>query len=166
MLSNNERLSFLIRKNIGRHKLNDFKNFFIDLDLKDLEYIDLEKSDRVRTIIANEFPNIEANHEMIDGNSSLKDSNLLSAIYNSSNEDDMCYIFIDEVELYGMFRANTRSSLNCCLSIAKSTFENTCFLTDSEFKFSFTINYYNEEDRYDKNKFDIQRKVPNEIKIK
>ncbi|MEN0055888.1 MAG: hypothetical protein AAGC65_19570 [Mucilaginibacter sp.] len=155
----NERLNLLLRKNAGRFKLKDYEQFFINLNLKDLEYIDLEQSDKVLDSIKQLFPIVKSDDEMIEGNATLKDSKLLFETFNSINENDLCYIFVDEVEICGMFKANTQSSLYKCLEAAKSTYQNTFFLTDCDFKFSFTINYYDEEDRYDKDKFDIQRRT-------
>ena len=169
-ISNHKKLNFIIRKNKGVHKLKQYKQFFINLNLEDLEYIDLEQSDDITGSISDIFPFIVPDYEIIEGNSEIKDSRLLTEILYSSNNDDFCYIFIDDVDECGMFKAKTISALNHCLSATKLSFEKTFFLTDSAFKFSFRINYYNEECTGDKDKFDIQRqmqekKLKNEFKI-
>jgi hypothetical protein len=109
-VSNHKRLNFLIRKNKGVSKLKQYKQFFVDLNLEGLEYIDLEQSDNIIGSIENIFPFVTPDYETIEGNATLKDSLLLTKILNSSNKEDLCYIFSGEVEECGLFKANTISA--------------------------------------------------------
>lgn len=162
MLSDNKRLSFLIRKNSGRHKLNDYKQFFKGFNLKKLIYIDLEHSDRILDDSGRIFHSVVEEFEMIKNNS-LQNSILIDEISKTVKGNDSCYIFTDIVDECGMFTCTTKSALQSCLGIAFLSYNNICFLTDCEYKFSFIIGYNGEDDRYYADKFEIQRKVVREI---
>jgi hypothetical protein len=156
MLSENKRLSLLIRKNYDRKKLDDYKSFFKGFNLKRLEYIDLEQSDEIREKIRSIFPPIELDSEMLETGS--RNSKLIDRLSNTIVADDVSYVFTDDVEICGMFRASTTSILKNCLDIAFLAYDNTCFVTDSQFRFSVTINYNDIEDRDYPDKFEIQVK--------
>jgi hypothetical protein len=158
VLSDNKRLSLLIRKNNGRRKLDGYKQFFKGFNLKRLEYIDLEQGDKVREQIKNTFAAIEHKFEMIN-NGSGAESALLSEISNTITDVATCYIFTDDVEECGMFKTSTKSAIKSCLDIAFLAYNNTCFFVDYEFKYSFTINYNDDEDRYYPNTYEIFRKI-------
>jgi len=157
-----ERRLLLSRKNIGRYKLDDYKQFFKGFNLKELKYIELEQSDKIRTKATNIFSSIEKEYELTT-NAPRENSILLSEVLENISYGDRCYIFTEEVDLCGMFIATTKSAIEACLEIAFLTYNNTCILIDSNYSFSFTINYCDNEDLYDKDKFDIQRTVLKEI---
>ena len=158
MLSENKRLSLLIRKNNGKLKLNDYKQFFKSFNLKKLTYIELEQSDEVVNKIETIFSEIVPKFEMIK-NDTAQESKLLDEILALVDEKKTCYIYTDYVEECGMFTATTKSAIKGCLNVAFLAYNNICYLTDSDFKFMFIINYYDDGDRYNKNEYDIQRKV-------
>lgn len=160
-----ERLGFLIRKNKGKLKLNEYKQFFKGFNLKGLEYIELEESDQILERVRSTFLSIERECEMIEYGSS-NNSSLLKEVLNRANHSESCYIFTDDVYQCGMFKANSKSALNECLNVAFLDYENTCFVIDHQFKYSFLINYYDEFANEDKNTFDIQRTVLKEINTK
>jgi hypothetical protein len=155
-----ERLDFLIRKNKGKLKLNEYKHFFKEFNLKGLEYIELEESDQILKRVRSTFLSIERECEMIK-NESSNNSSLLNEVLNRANNNESCYIFTDDVYQCGIFKANSKSALNECLNVAFLAYEHTCFVVDHQFKFSFLINYCNEFANQDKNTFDIQRRVLN-----
>jgi hypothetical protein len=160
-----ERLDFLIRKNKGKLKLNEYKQFFKGFNLKGLEYIELEESDQILKKVRDILPSGAREGEMIsDGFAGTP--NLLKGIISKLEEDENCFIFTDDVYECGMFKANSKSALNECLNVAFLDYENTCFVIDHQFKYSFLINYYDEFANEDKNTFDIQRRVLKEINTK
>ena len=158
MLSDNKRLSLLIRKNYGGRKLSDYKSFFRGFNLKRLEYIDLENSDEIRERINNIFSAIEPEFETLE-NDSQKNSELITKILDGVADDDISYVFSEDVEYCGMFKGTTKSILKSCLGIAFIAYENTCFVIDSQFKFSLIISYNDIEDNYYPDKFEIKAQV-------
>ena len=162
MLSDNKRLSLLLRKNYGRKKLDDYKSFFEGFNLKGLEYLDLEHSDEIIERIRNTFPSIEPEFEMLE-NDPQKSSELITQVLNNVADDDLSYVFSDDVEYCGMFKGTTKSILKGCLGMAFLAYENICFVTDSEFKFSFVVNYNDEDDRDFPHTFEINRQIIREV---
>jgi hypothetical protein len=154
----NERLNFLIRKNKGKGKLDAYKSFFNELGFAYLKYIELDEADKVLMNIKKIFPSIERECEWLTNDASSTDSKLLMEIINTSS-NELCYVFTDDVYECGMFLSDVKSAINNSLTIAKSSFENTCFITSQKLNFSFTINYYDEDHINFKNEFDIQRRV-------
>lgn len=155
----NNRLNHLVRKNKGKVKLGDYKKSFTDFNISDLEYIHLEQADIIIEKVKETFPQIELESEMIDGNSVVSDSKLLSGVIDGLNKNDTCYIYVDDYDRCGMFKANAISAFHKCFAISKATYENTCFLVDCRFNYSFTINYTDVNDRYYKDKIEIHKKV-------
>ena len=155
MLSDNKRLSLLIRKNNGRFKLHDYKQFFKSFNLKNLAYIELEQSDEIVRKIETAFAGTTPKFELIK-NDSIQQSKLLDEILALVDEKKTCYIYTDYVEECGMFTATTKSAIKGCLNVAFLAYNNICYLADSDFKFMFIINYYDDGDRYNKNEYDIQ----------
>jgi len=154
----NERLDFLLRKNKGKSKLNEYKKFFKGFNLKHLEFIELEESDEILKRVRSTFPSIEQECEMISNELPIN-SNLLKEVLNSANKGDSCYIFTDDVYECGMFKTDTKSALNNCFDVAFLAYENTCFIVDHQFNFSFLISYYDDDHMDFKNEFDIQRRI-------
>jgi hypothetical protein len=154
----NERLNFLVRKNKGKGKLNAYKSFFNELEFAYLRYIELDEADKVLMNIREIFPNIEQKNEWLTNDALITDSKLLTEIINASS-NELCYIFTDDVYECGMFLSDVKSAINNSLKIAKSSFQNTCFITAQKLNFSFTINYYDEDHIDFKNEFDIQGRV-------
>jgi hypothetical protein len=154
--ASNKRLSYLIRKNNGRYKLQEYKQFFKGFNLKKLEYIELEQSDLVLKEIEHFSSSYEVKSEVVD---SLVDSSLLQDLLNLITYDDKCYIYNDDVSECGMFIASSRSVINNCLDIAFLTYNNTLFVVGHDFQFHLIIDYYDGEDRYDPNKFEIQKRT-------
>jgi hypothetical protein len=163
MLAENKRLSLLIRKNSGRPRLQEYKQFFIGFNLKQLEYIDLEHSDLILEQTKNIFPLTEKVSEIVE-NDQLQDSSFLKEILDSVSVNDKCYIYNDAVYECGMFIANTKSIFKNCLEMAFLTYNsnNTVFIVDYDLKFSITIDYYDIEDKYYPDKFEILKKVRKE----
>jgi len=153
-----ERLDFLIRKNRGKSKLDEYKQLCKNFNLKSLEFIELEESDQVRKKIRSAFPSVEHESEMINNDLS-RSSNLLNEVLSLTKDDDQCYIFTDDVYTCGMFKTYTKSALNICFGVAFLAYENTCFIVDRQFNFSFTVNYYGEDHMDFKDKFEVQGKI-------
>src|ERR1700744_4318495 len=154
MISENKRLSLLIRKNYGRHKLGAYKRFFEGFNLRDLSYVDLEESDKILDKIREVFPSLENIPEMIK-NKNADILSLTNTLKKSIPVNDACYIFSDDVYECGMFKTNTKSALDRCFEIAFQAQENTCFITDSNFKYSITVNYNDVDDRDYPDTFEI-----------
>lgn len=159
MLAPNERLSYLIRKNYGRFKLDDLKKFFKGFNLKKLNYIELAEADKIIRDIKNIFSEINVQSEIIDNNPSVS-SFLIKQISEQVKPDDTCYIYANNAEICGMFTATTQSALKNCLSIVflADVYDNDCYIVDTQLRFWVLINYYNDDDRYDPNRFEIRLK--------
>lgn len=156
----NERLDLLIRRNKGKDQVHQYKKFFKSFNLKNLTYIELEESDIVLAQIRNIFPSIEQENEVIANDQSSKAKLILDTL-NRISDSDYCFIFTDEVYNCGMFKCTAKSALNSCLNIAFLTYQNTCFITDCNFKFSLSIDYEDEPLDKDFDTYDIQRKLKN-----
>jgi len=152
-----ERLDFLVRRNKGKDYLNTYKQFFKGFNLKGLEYIELEEADKIRYQIRRIFPSIKQENEIVS-NDKLSNSKLISEASNRIDHNDYCFIFTDEVYNCGMFKCTTRSALDSCLNIAFLAYDNTCFLTDCNFKFHFTVNYEDATSDEYFDTYEIQRK--------
>ncbi len=154
----NKRLEFLQRKNKGKQRLELFVTVLINSGFKrlELEYIDLEKSDEIIEQAKDKFKGIDRETELLGSENLFIDSDLLRATYLSLDKNDTCYIYTDDFQYCGMFIGNARRSFELAFEVAKNDFQNTCFILDTNLKYSFLINYNDESDNNDPNSFDIQ----------
>lgn len=155
----NKRLGFLQRKNKGKQRIELFEMVLINSGFKrlELEYIDLKKSDEIIEQAKDRFRGIQRKTELLGSDESLFiDSDLMRSIYLSLDKNDTCYIYTDDFQYCGMFICNARRSFELAFEVAKNDSQNTCFILDTNLKYSFLINYNDESDNSDPNSFDIQ----------
>lgn len=156
----NSRLDFLKRKSYGKKIMAEYEKVFIDAGLQSINliHVELEKSDSLISSVQDIFPVVEEQTEILPYDILPSDSKLLKQVIEHSN---CCYLYLDEVYYCGMYLVETKLAYDSCLTIAKLSNNNTCFLLDRELKFSMRINFYNidyNEDNY-RNKFDLQLKI-------
>jgi len=145
-------LSFLFRKS-KKPGLEEYKELFADAGIGGIGYLSPEHFYQIDEQISGVFPTLEREEEILDNKLELKDSKLLSALYYKLDDSHKCYVFSDEIQLYGMFTGNTRSVMNKVLGIAKTTDHDLC-IVDVGMKFLFTV--YHDSDR---GRFEIGVKV-------
>jgi ABC-type antimicrobial peptide transport system permease subunit len=155
----NERLDFLLRKNKGKDRLEDYKNVLLrsGLNILELKYLNLEESDKVIKVLKNSFNNVDRETELLDDKSFFIDSDLMRKIFLGLSNNDISYIFTDDFEYCGMFVVDAKRGLETALNIAKEDIQNTCFILDSNYRYYFAINY-NDENNNNPNTYDIQLK--------
>ncbi|NBA86093.1 hypothetical protein GVN16_09990 [Emticicia sp. CRIBPO] len=155
----NDRLDFLLRKNKGKDRLEDYKNVFLrsGLNILELKYLNLDESDRVIEVLKNSFNDVDRETELLDDKSFFIDSDLIRKVYLELSTNDKSYIFTDDFQYCGMFVVDTKRGLETTLNIAKEDIQNTCFILDSSYRYYFTINY-NDENVDNPNTYDIQLK--------
>lgn len=156
----NDRLDFLLRINKGKDKLSRYDELFLYSGFvnSDSEYIDLETSDLILERIRQIFPPVDSINELLLDNQPFN-SGLLTLVLNSFGES-CCYLFTDDVYYCGMYLIKTKLAISNCLTVAKNAYNNTCFLLDVNYQFSFTINC-NENAN-----FDVQGKLIETQKFK
>lgn len=154
----NERLNFLHRKNKGRLKIESYKNVLINsgFNISELEYMDLEKSDEIILRGREVFAKIEKESELLKSDSIFIDSDLMRNVYMGLSKSDTCYVYTDDFEYCGIYKANAKRGFEVAFNVARNDFQNTCFLLDERMKYSFTINYYDENHIDEPGTFDIQ----------
>lgn len=141
------------RKILGKAKQADYDVLFKNLQPADL--IGLEQADNIIQKLRQKSTSSCANEEFIEDNLSFIESNLLREVYLFLNDSDMCYSFTDNYEYCGLYLAQAKRSFKNAFKLA---FNNeTCFLLDKEFKYSFRINYYDKDHRDFPEKYDIRR---------
>jgi len=159
----NKKVDLLKRRNKGKAKLKLLARTFISsgFDKNDLIFLTLEKTDKIIEKIRTCFSQVPAQNEtLLGGSTGFEDSNLLSDIMCSSVHDNSrAYIFTDDYQYCGICITSSKKAFKHALDIAKNDYQNTCFLLDENFHYSFRINYYDEDHNDDPNTFDIQRKV-------
>lgn len=154
----NKRLDFLLRKNKGKQRIELFKTVLLNSGFKrlELEYIDLEKTDEIIEQAKDKFRRIERETELLGSKNLFIDSDLMRATYLSLDKNDTCYIYTDDFKYCGIVICNATRSFELAFEVAKNDAQNTCFILDTNLKYSFLINYYDENDNSAPNSFDIQ----------
>jgi len=154
----NKRLEFLQRKNKGKQCLELFETVLINSGFKrlELEYIDLEKSDEIVEKAKDRFRSIDRETELLGSENLFIDSDLMRATYLSLDKNETCYIYTDDFQYCGMFICNAKRSFELAFEVAKNDYQNTCFILDTNLKYSFLINYNQESDNSDPNSYDVQ----------
>lgn len=154
----NKRLEFLQRKNKGKQRIEQYEAILINSGFNkfELEFVELEESDKIIGQIKSKFVNINRETELLDDGSLFIDSDLMRAIYLNSDKDATCYIYTDDFQYCGMFIVNAKRGFEIAFSVAKNDSQNTCFLLDIELKYSFLINYNDESTSNNPCTFDIQ----------
>jgi hypothetical protein len=154
----NSRLELLLRKNQGKLKIKYYENILINsgFDLSQLEYVDLEEADKIMSHVKEVFTKVEFRSEFLKSNDAFIESDLMRNIYMNLNELDTCYIYTDDFEYCGIYKVNSKLGFEMSFNVAKKDYQNTCFLLDMKFRYSFTINYYDESHNDQPNTFDIQ----------
>lgn len=151
------------RKNKGKQRIEQYEAILINSGFKrlELEYIDLDKSDKVIEQAKDKFKSVDRESELLGSEDLFIDSDLMRAIYLSLDKNDACYIYTDDFQYCGIFICNAKRSFELAFEVAKNDSQNTCFILDTNLKYSFLINYNDENDSSDPNSFDIQiRKSP------
>ncbi len=158
---NNDQLNVLIRKNKGKRLSSKYKEMFINAGFResDLKYVNIEQSDEVIKEVQQIFPSVLNQLELLAGNKSFNDSELLLVAFSIIDNMDECYIFSDDFPYCGMYIMKAPVVKENCLNVAKLGYNNTCFIVEKKFRFSFTINYFDEEHAELRNMFDIQLKL-------
>jgi len=150
------RLDILKRRNKGKTKIKAYRNLFEDLP--DKIWFDLEETDSILKMHQQNLKESTIREtEYVDGKAIFIESDLLREVYTKLQMDSNSYIFTDDYRYCGLFLTNSKSAFQIAFDIAKKDNGNTSFIIDEEFKFSFTINYYDSTHNDYPNKFDIQR---------
>lgn len=155
------RADILKRTQQGREKKLALEHLLIaeNFASNEMKFIGLEASDKILEKVRLVFPLIQQEAELLSSvNYSFKSSLLLNEVFNQLKVDSLCYVYNSDFNVIGLFLLNARKAFEHCLDIARKDEQNTCFLLDEQFRYSFTINYYDSSDNYNPNRFDIQRK--------
>ncbi|WPU94321.1 hypothetical protein SNE25_02135 [Mucilaginibacter sabulilitoris] len=151
------KLDYLIRKNKGKSIFLKYQEMFIAAGFKegDIKHVDLMQSDKILNIVRQTFPNLKEEIELLASDGNFVSSRLISSTFQNLSDSKECYIYSDDVYFCGMYLAKIGHIHAYALNVAKYGYSNTCFIIDQEFKFSFTINFYDNEHPELKNTFDI-----------
>jgi hypothetical protein len=154
----NKELDFLLRMNKGKNRIQAYENVFITSGFKisELKQVPLEVSDKILEQTEEVFSKLERKSELIESSSNFIDSDLLREIYLKLNPHSTSYIFTDDIQYCGLFIINAKRGLELALNVAINDYQNTCFLLDTNLKYSFTINHNDEDHPDHPNTFDIQ----------
>jgi len=155
-----KRLDLSLRKNKGKSLMKRYKEMFVlsGFQETELKSVNIEKSDEIKSKIKASFPKVQKQVEILSDICTFRDSRLLKLTFAEVSGCDECFIFSDDVEYCGMYIVSAKSAQEYCLNVAKLGYSNTCFLVNTNFRFSFTINYHIDGSVELKNKFDIQLK--------
>lgn len=156
-----KRIDILKRQQKGTNARINLKELLLQekFNSVEIEFMDLSESDIIIEKVKNVFPFIQHEMELISSiNMSFKNSLLLNEVFNQLKPDSLCYLYTSNFDVIGLLLLNAKKAFEHCLQIAKRDEENTCFLLDEKFRYSFTINYYDGNDNDNQNKFDVQRK--------
>ncbi len=154
----NKRLDFLQRRNKGKQRIEQYEAILTNSGFNklELEFVELEKSDKIIDQLKSEFTSIHRETELLDNASLFIDSDLMRAIYLNLDKNATCYIYTDDFQYCGMFIVNAKRGFEIAFNVAKNDSQNTCFLLDIDSKYSLLINYNDENDSSNPNTFDIQ----------
>jgi hypothetical protein len=154
----NKRLEFLQRRNKGKQRIEQYEAILVNSGFNklELEFIELEESDKIIEQLKSKFTNIHRETELLGNESLFIDSDLMRAIYLNLDKNVTCYIYTDDFQYCGMFVVNAKRGFEIAFNVAKNDSQNTCFLLDMDLKYSFLIDYNDENDSSDPNTFDIQ----------
>jgi len=145
--------SLIKRRRIGKSKQTEYNKLFENL--QDAKLIGLEQADEIIKNLQDRAKYNCAKEEFIDGNLSFKESNLLREVYLGLFDSDDCYCFTDGYEFCGLYLASAKQTFETVFQFA---FKNeTCFLLDKGFKYSFRINYYDNDHNDYPNRYDVRR---------
>lgn len=154
----NKRLELLRRRNKGKQRIEQYEAILVNSGFNELEleFIELEKSDRIIEQLKGKFTNIDKETELLDKESLFIDSDLMRSIYLNLDKNSTCYICTDDFQYCGMFIVNAKRGFEIAFNIAKNDTQNTCFLFDTNLEYSLLINYNDEKDSNESCSYDIQ----------
>jgi hypothetical protein len=156
-----KRTDILKRRERGKHKKMLLQQLLFSegLNVADISFIDLEMSDELLEKVKTTFPLIYHEVEFLPVlNYSFRNSHLLNQEFKEVKDKSLCYLYTSDFEITGLVLINARKAFEHCLNIAFKDEQNTCFLLDEQFRYSFTINYYDKFHSENPDCFDIQRK--------
>lgn len=151
----NNKIKIARRKLIGKNKIQDYRNEFSSI--QQISMLDIEDTDiilqklRDKKLIRKKVEIIKS----LDIESFI-DSIILKSIYLDETNSSECYTFSDYYFYCGIFIAYTKDVIKECLFIARSAFNNTCFILDKNYRFYLRINYYDFNHNDDPDSYDIQ----------
>ena len=157
----NNRIEFLLRKNKGKQRIEQYEAILVNsgFNKSELEFVDLGKSDKIIEQLRSKLIDIHRETEILNNESLFIDSDLMREIYLNLDKNTTCYICTDDFQYCGMFIVNAKRGFEIAFNVAKNDYQNTCFLFDKDFLFSFTITYNDKSHIDDPNSFDIQRMI-------
>ena len=157
----NKKLDFLLRKNKGKQRIEQYEAILINSGFNklELEFVDLEKSDIIIEQCKRELTNIQRETELLGNESLFIDSNLMREVYLNLDKNATCYICTDDFQYCGLFIINAKRGFEIAFNVAQNDSQNTCFLFDIDLKYSFLINYNDENDSSNPFTFDIQLRL-------
>jgi hypothetical protein len=159
--SMNKRLDFLKRKNQGVARFKEYENVFLKAGFlrSDLVPIELEVADKVIERVKEVFSPISGESQFIsDMDTSFLRSDLLVDIYNRVY-DEKCYLFTQDFQYCGLFLVETKKAINLSLKVSRNDIQNACFIVGQHFRFSLTINYYDQQHNDFPDSFEVQQKL-------
>jgi len=156
MIKSNNKINILKRKQKGKHIIATYKDLFKSFD----GYIlyDIEESDliigKLKEIVSK---GVEKKNEFLNENVSFIESDLIRKTYLDLDDFSLSYLFTEDHIYCGIFLVKSKQAIEKILEITKLSEGKTSFLLDSNFEYSYTINYYDSNHNDFPNKFDIQR---------
>lgn len=152
------RLDILVRKNKGKRYLDNYLSVVLSSGLSENEIVivELEETDTIIEMAKLKFQSIDKVLELLPEKASFIDSELLSDLYLNLEEDALGYLYTDAYQYCGIFKVKAKRCLEVAFSIAKNDFQNTCFVLDSNLRYSLLINYTEQIDDDYPCTFDVQ----------
>ena len=138
--------------------LPDYQSVFLKsgFNSEDLIHIDLEKTDAIMETLRSMADRVQTEYEIVPGDhQNIESSNLLLRIYERYQDDD-CYIYTCDYEYCGMYSCKANVGLKNALRIAFNDRNQTSFILDTQFRYSFAIDYGDKDNRDFPNEFDVQ----------
>lgn len=149
------RLELLKKKQKGKLKMERFFSVFEDIKSKDI--IALEESSKLLLNLSERLDHENSQFEIINDRDNIHSSNFIVSILEDIIEGSKCYVFTDDFEYCGVFKALTQEVLINVFKIAENDINNTCFVLDENFNYYLRINYYDANSYENPNSFEIER---------
>lgn len=145
--------SLIKRKILGKAKQDKYDKLF--KDLQPAELIELKLTDQIVEKLREKSKSACSSEEFVETDLSFIESDLLREVYLELKDTDLCYSFTDNFEYCGLYLAPAKRCFENAFELALKN--ETCFLLDTEFKYSFRINYYDKNHNDYPLKYDVKR---------
>jgi hypothetical protein len=149
-MNKNNELSLKLRKFHAAKKKKTCDELYrrIGFNLKDATHYNLEELIQVGNNLQTRIDFENPKFEEIDDTQSFLDSDLLHELFMNCSES-CCFVYSQNCRDCGMYRIETKSGIPYLLNLAKSDYQETCYLIDEEFKYYIIVNYLKNECVYD-----------------